>query len=41
MTLDQAIEAKAKAQAIRMQTQDFKQAYETLSAKEKPLFRGD
>jgi enoyl-CoA hydratase/carnithine racemase len=41
MTLDQAIEAEAQAQAICMQTQDFTRAYEAFSAKQKPVFRGD
>ena len=41
MTLDQAIEAEAQAQAICMQTQDFKRAYEAFSHKQKPVFKGD
>ncbi len=41
MTLDQAIEAEAQAQAICMQTQDFKRAYEAFSARQKPVFHGD
>ncbi|WP_299501425.1 enoyl-CoA hydratase family protein [uncultured Roseobacter sp.] len=41
MTLDQAIEAEAQAQAICMQTQDFRRAYEAFVAKEKPVFEGD
>jgi enoyl-CoA hydratase/carnithine racemase len=41
MTLDQAIEAEAQAQAICMQTQDFKRAYEAFAAKQKPVFEGD
>jgi enoyl-CoA hydratase/carnithine racemase len=41
MTLDQAIEAEAQAQAICMQTQDFKRAYEAFAVKEKPRFSGD
>ena len=41
MTLDQAIEAEAQAQAIRMQTHDFKRAYDAFVAKHKPLFSGD
>jgi enoyl-CoA hydratase/carnithine racemase len=41
MTLDQAIEAEAQAQAICMQTQDFKRAYEAFVAKQKPRFSGD
>jgi enoyl-CoA hydratase/carnithine racemase len=41
MTLDQAIEAEAQAQAICMQTQDFKRAYNAFAAKQKPVFKGD
>ncbi|MDZ4102317.1 MAG: enoyl-CoA hydratase family protein [Hydrogenophaga sp.] len=41
MTLDQAIEAEAQAQAICMQTQDFKRAYEAFVAKQRPQFQGD
>jgi alkylation response protein AidB-like acyl-CoA dehydrogenase len=40
MTLDQAIEAEAQAQAICMQTQDFRRAYEAFAAKQRPQFRG-
>ena len=41
MTLEQAIEAEAQAQAICMQTQDFTRAYQAFAAKEKPVFKGD
>lgn len=41
MTLDQAIEAEAQAQAICMQTRDFKRAYDAFVAKGKPQFAGD
>ena len=41
MTLDQALEAEAQAQAICMQTQDFTRAYEAFAAKQKPVFQGD
>ncbi|MDM0010986.1 enoyl-CoA hydratase family protein [Variovorax sp. J22P168] len=41
MTIDQAIEAEAQAQAICMQTEDFRRAYEAFSAKRKPVFQGD
>ena len=41
MTLDQAIEAEAQAQAICMRTQDFKRAYDAFVAKQKPQFEGD
>jgi enoyl-CoA hydratase/carnithine racemase len=41
MSLEQAIEAEAQAQAICMQTQDFRRAYQAFVAKEKPVFEGD
>jgi enoyl-CoA hydratase/carnithine racemase len=41
MSLEQAIEAEAQAQAICMQTQDFKRAYEAFVAKGSPRFAGD
>jgi enoyl-CoA hydratase/carnithine racemase len=41
MTLDQAIEAEAQAQAICMQTQDFRRAYEAFAARQRPRFEGD
>ncbi|WP_127903292.1 enoyl-CoA hydratase family protein [Solirhodobacter olei] len=41
MSLDQAIEAEAQAQAICMQTRDFERAYRAFVAKEKPVFSGD
>jgi enoyl-CoA hydratase/carnithine racemase len=41
MSLEQAIEAEAQAQAICMQTQDFERAYRAFVAKEKPVFAGD
>ena len=41
MTLDQAIEAEAQAQAICMQTQDFTRAYKAFSVKQKPVFEGN
>ena len=41
MTLDQAIEAEAQAQAICMQTQDFQRAYDAFSTRQKPVFQGD
>ncbi|MBV8618807.1 MAG: enoyl-CoA hydratase family protein [Curvibacter sp.] len=41
MTLEQAIEAEAQAQAICMQTQDFRRAYEAFAARQKPVFQGD
>jgi enoyl-CoA hydratase/carnithine racemase len=41
MSLDQAIEAEAQAQAICMQTEDFRRAYRAFVAKEKPVFGRD
>jgi enoyl-CoA hydratase/carnithine racemase len=41
MSLDQAIEAEAQAQAICMQTRDFERAYRAFVTKDKPVFRGD
>jgi enoyl-CoA hydratase/carnithine racemase len=41
MTIEQAVEAEAQAQAICMQTQDFRRAYEAFAAKQKPVFGGD
>lgn len=41
MGIDEAIEAEAQAQAICMQTQDFRRAYDAFVAKERPVFQGD
>ena len=41
MTIDQAIEAEAQAQALCMLTEDFRRAYEAFVAKKKPVFEGD
>lgn len=41
MSIEQAIEAEAQAQAICMQTADFERAYSAFVAKEKPVFEGD
>jgi len=41
MSIDQAIEAEAQAQAICMQTKDFGRAYRAFVAKEQPMFQGD
>jgi len=41
MSLPQAIEAEAQAQAICMQTRDFERAYKAFIIKEKPVFEGD
>jgi len=39
--LDEAIEMEAQAQAILMQTKDFRRAYEAFAAKRRPAFEGD
>ena len=41
MTIEQAVEAEAQAQAICMQTGDFRRAYEAFAAKQKPVFEGN
>jgi enoyl-CoA hydratase/carnithine racemase len=40
MGLDEAIEHEAQAQAICMQTDDFRLAYRAFAAKQKPVFQG-
>ena len=41
MSIEQAIEAEAQAQAICMQGKDFQRAYDAFVAKEKPVFEGN
>jgi len=41
MSLDTAIEAEALAQAVCMQTKDFRRAYEAFVTKQKPQFAGN
>jgi enoyl-CoA hydratase/carnithine racemase len=41
MTIEQAIESEAQAQALCMLTQDFTRAYEAFVAKQKPRFEGN
>jgi enoyl-CoA hydratase/carnithine racemase len=41
MSVDQAIEAEAQAQAICMQTEDFTRAYNAFVSKQTPTFEGD
>ncbi|HWI82079.1 enoyl-CoA hydratase family protein [Ramlibacter sp.] len=41
MTIEQAIESEAQAQAICMMTEDFARAYHAFVAKEKPRFAGN
>ncbi len=40
MSIDQAIEAEAQAQAICMLTEDFARAYRAFAAKQRPVFEG-
>lgn len=41
MSIEQAIEAEAQAQAICMQTEDFKRAFHAFVDKKRPDFKGD
>jgi len=41
MSVDQAIECEAQAQAICMQTEDFRRAYNAFVEKQQPVFEGD
>jgi enoyl-CoA hydratase/carnithine racemase len=41
MSVDEAIEAEAQAQAICMMTNDFHRAYHAFVAKRQPDFKGD
>jgi enoyl-CoA hydratase/carnithine racemase len=41
MSIEQAIEAEAQAQAVCMQTHDFRRAYEAFVAKQTPTFAGN
>jgi enoyl-CoA hydratase/carnithine racemase len=41
MSMDQAIEAEAVAQALCMTTQDFRRAYDAFVAKQRPVFKVD
>jgi len=41
MGIEQAIEAEAQAQALCMQTADFRRAFEAFAAKRQPIFEGD
>ncbi len=41
MSVDQAIECEAQAQALCMQTGDFTRAYDAFVAREKPVFEGN
>ncbi len=41
MTIEQAVEAEAQAQALCMLSEDFKRAYDAFVAKQKPVFEGN
>lgn len=41
MSIEQAIEAEAQAQALCMQSADFRRAFEAFAAKRQPIFEGD
>lgn len=41
MSVDEAIESEAQAQAICMATRDFERAYQAFAAKTRPVFQGD
>ncbi|MDI3305890.1 MAG: enoyl-CoA hydratase family protein [Acetobacteraceae bacterium] len=41
MSVEQAIEAEAVAQALCMTTADFRRAYDAFVAKQRPVFKGD
>lgn len=41
MSIDEAIESEAQAQAICMSTRDFERAYSAFAAKSRPVFEGD
>lgn len=41
VSIEQALDIEAEAQAICMQTEDFTRAYKAFIAKEKPVFKGN
>jgi enoyl-CoA hydratase/carnithine racemase len=41
LSIDAAIDAEAEAQAVCMQTEDFRRAYRAFAAKQQPRFEGD
>jgi len=41
VTIDEALEMEARAQARCMETEDFKRAYEAFSDKQMPVFQGN
>ena len=41
VTVVEALEMEARAQALCMETRDFRRAYEAFANKQKPVFEGD
>jgi len=41
VSIEQALQMEAEAQAVCMETKDFKRAYEAFAAKQKPVFEGN
>jgi enoyl-CoA hydratase/carnithine racemase len=41
MPIDLAIDVEAEAQAVCMQTEDFRRAYRAFVAKQRPVFEGN
>ncbi len=41
VSIDQALDMEAEAQAVCMETNDFRRAYEAFAAKRTPVFKGD
>jgi enoyl-CoA hydratase/carnithine racemase len=41
MSVETAVEAEAVAQALCMETEDFKRAFRAFAAKQKPMFEGN
>jgi len=41
MSIDEAIESEAQAQALCMLTEDFSRAYQAFAEKRKPTFEGN
>jgi len=41
VSIEQALKMEAEAQAVCMETNDFRRAYEAFAAKQTPLFKGD
>jgi enoyl-CoA hydratase/carnithine racemase len=41
VSIEQALQMEAEAQAVCMETNDFKRAYEAFAAKQTPVFKGD